>query len=146
MPLDWIAGNGLQTLQLSSGGRLLSLRVHFKLSARQVPLASAALVALALAASPVCWTHYQSMQYPGVALFLAYAASHRLWWLLGIATAAAALLCPIPVALLRAYYERSNQWPNSPVLMYVWTSIPAIASIILFGLMTRELTRIAVQL
>jgi hypothetical protein len=30
--------------------------------------------------------------------------------------------------------------------MYVWTSIPAIASIILFGLMTRELTRIAVQL
>lgn len=161
MPLDWITGNGLQTLELSSVQRLVSLgvalitlilgclilamRVRFKLSARQVPLASAAVVALALAASPVCWTHYQVMQYPGVALLLAYAARRKYWWLLGIGAASAALLYPIPVAVLRAYYERMNNWPNSPVVMYFWTSIPAIASLVLFALMTRELPRIAIE-
>jgi hypothetical protein len=161
MPLDWITGNGLQTLELSSMQRLVSLgvalttlilgclilamRVRFKLSARQVPLASAAVVALALAASPVCWTHYQVMQYPGVALLLAYAARRKYWWLLGIGTASAALLYPIPVAVLRAYYDRMNHWPDSPMVMYFWTSIPAIASLVLFVLMTRELKRIAVE-
>lgn len=161
MPLDWITGNGLQTLELSSRQQLVSLgvalttlllgclilarRVRFKLAARQAPLASAAVVALALAASPVCWTHYQIIQYPGVALFLTYAASRRLWWLLGIAAASAALLYPIPVAVLRAYYKQGNDWPNSPIAMYFWTSIPAIASVVLFGLMTRELPRIAVE-
>jgi hypothetical protein len=161
MPLDWIIGNGLQTLHLSSGQRLVSLsvalitltlgcgilafRVRGRLSAEQVPLASAAIVALALAASPVCWTHYQIMEYPGVALFLTYAARRRLWWLLGMATASAAFLYPIPVAVLRAYYSQANNWPNSPAVMYFWTSIPAIASVVLFGLMTRELTRITAE-
>jgi hypothetical protein len=155
MPLDWIIGNGLQTLQLSFGQRLVSLsvamvtlalgcvalvfRVRGRLAPEQVPLASAAMVALALAASPVCWTHYQIMEYPGVALLLTYAARRKLWWLLGMATASAAFLYPIPVAVLRAYYEPSQSWPNSPIVMYFWTSIPAVASVVLFGLMTREL-------
>jgi hypothetical protein len=161
MPLDWITGNGLQTLKLSCGQRLVSLgvalitlmvgclilalRVRFKLAARQVPLAGAAIVALALAASPVCWTHYQIMQYPGVALLLGYAARRKLWWILATATASAALLYPIPVAVLRAYYQQSNAWPNSPIVMYFWTSVPAVASVVLFGLMTRELTRITAE-
>jgi hypothetical protein len=85
------------------------------------------------------------MQYPGVALLVAYAARRKYWWLLGIGAASAALLYPIPVAVLRAYYERMNNWPNSPVLMYFWTSIPAIASLVLFALMTRELPRIAIE-
>lgn len=159
MPLDWVTGNGLETLHLSSQQQLVSLgvslitltlgcltlarRVRFKLTVAQVPLASAAIVALALAASPVCWTHYQIMQYPGVALFLTYAARRRSWWLLGIAAASAAFLYPIPVDVLRSYYQQANHWPNSPIVMYFWTTIPAIASLALFGLMTRELPRIA---
>jgi len=158
MPGDWITGNELQALQLSSaqklvslgvalitmllGCQILALRVRFKLTPSQVPLASAAVIALALAASPVSWTHYQIMQYPGVALFLTYAASRKLWWLLGIGTASAAFLYPIPVAVLRAYYEQSHNWPNSPIVMYFWTTIPAVASLLLFGLITRELTHI----
>jgi hypothetical protein len=158
MPLDWITGNGLQTLHLSSGQRvvslgvslvtlivgclMLALRVRFRLDASQVPMASAATVALALAASPVCWTHYQLMEYPGVAIILIYAARRRLWRLLGIAAVSAALLYPIPVAVLRAYYEQHNNWPNSPLVMYFWTTIPAIASLVLFAVMTRELPRI----
>jgi hypothetical protein len=116
------------------------VRVRARLQARQVPLASAALIALALAASPVCWTHYQVMQYPGVALLLTHAAREKLWGLLAAGTTAAAFLYPIPVAVLRAYFERNNAWPNSPAVMYFWTSVPVAASLLLFVLMTRELT------
>jgi Glycosyltransferase family 87 len=158
IPRDWITGNTLQDLQLAPRARRLSLavglitlavgfsvlaiRVRGKLESCQTPLASAALVALALAASPVGWTHYQVMQYPGVALFLGYAARRRLWRLLGAAAACAAFLYPIPVAVLRAYFDQGNSWPDSPIVMYVWTSVSAIASIVLFGLMARELPRI----
>jgi hypothetical protein len=48
-----------------------------------------------------------------------------------------AFLYPLPVAVLRAYYVRSSSWPNSPEVMYFWTSISPIASLVLFGLMTR---------
>jgi alpha-1,2-mannosyltransferase len=160
MPHDWITGHTLQELRLSPVARRLSLavalvtfaagciilamRVRGKLEYRQNALASAAIMALALAASPVCWTHYQVMQYPGVALFLGYAARRRLWWLLGAAAVCAAFLYPIPVTVLRAYYEASNSWPNSPIVMYVWTSVSAVASLALFGLITRELPRIEV--
>ena len=144
-PVQRLVSLGVALITLTLGCLILAMRVRFKLSARQVPLASAAVVALALAASPVCWTHYQVMQFPGVALLLAYAARRKYWWLLGIGTASAALLYPIPVAVLRAYYDRMNHWPDSPMVMYFWTSIPAIASLVLFVLMTRELKRIAVE-
>jgi hypothetical protein len=160
MPHDWITGNTLQELSLSPQERRLSLAVAFialavgcvilamrvrgRLEYRQTALASAATIALALAASPVCWTHYQVMQYPGVALFLAYAVQRKLWWLLGAAVACAAFLYPIPVAVLKAYYYVGNSWPNSPIVMYFWTSVSAVASLALFGLMTREAPRIEV--
>jgi len=159
MPHDWVYGNGLETLELSSRQRAVSLavsivtlmlgclllarRVRFRLDTAQIPLASAALVALALAASPVCWTHYQLMEYPGVALLLGYAARRRRWWLLGIAALSAALLYPIPVDVLRASYQQHNGWQNIPASpIYLWTTIPAIATLALFTLMTRELPRI----
>jgi alpha-1,2-mannosyltransferase len=156
IPNDWITGNGLPGLRLSAQQRLLStgvalvtlavgclvlaVKVHGRLSPRQVSLAAAAIIALALAASPVSWTHYQVMQYPGVALLLSYAARRRLWWLMAAALVCAAFLYPLPVAVLRAYYERSNSWPTSPAVMYFWTSISPIASLVLFGLMTRGLS------
>jgi hypothetical protein len=158
MPNDWITGNGLPGLRLSAAQRLLSagvslvtlaagclvlaVAVRGRLSSRQVSLAGAAIMALALAASPVSWTHYQVMQYPGVALLLGYAARRRLWWLVAAALVCGAFLYPVPVAVLRAYYMRSNSWPNSPEVMYFWTSISPIASLVLFGLMTRELPRV----
>ena len=157
MPNDWITGNGLPGLHLSTNQRILSasialltvtvgclilaIRLRGRLTAPQVPLAGAAIIALALAASPVSWTHYQVMQYPGVALLLGYAAKRRLWWLLGIALVCAMFLYPAPVAVLRAYYVRSNSWPNSPLVMYFWTTVSPIASLVLFGLMTRELAQ-----
>ena len=158
MPNDWIPGNGLPGVRLSTGQRLVSagvalvtlavgclilaIKVRGKLSPQQVPLAGAAFIALALAASPVSWTHYQVMQYPGVALLLGYATRRRLWWLLAAALACGAFLYPVPVAVLRAYFVRSNSWPNSPLVMYFWTSISPVASLGLFSLITRELPRV----
>jgi hypothetical protein len=49
------------------------------------------------------------------------------------------------VAVLRAYYVRSNSWPNSPAVMYFWTSVPPVASLVLFGLIARELPRVDAQ-
>jgi hypothetical protein len=161
MPNGWITGNGLPGVRLSTGRRLLSAGVAFatlatgcvvlaikvrgKITSKQVALASAAIMALALAASPVSWTHYQVMQYPGIALLLGYAVRRRLWWLLGAALVCAAFLYPVPVMVLRAYYERNNNWPNSPAVMYFWTTVSPVASLILFGLMTRELPRVGVR-
>jgi Glycosyltransferase family 87 len=159
MPQDWITGNGLEDLKLSrqqqivslgvslitlvTGCLILAIRVRGRLDAGQVPLASAAVIALALAASPVCWTHYEVMQYPGVALLLTHAARRKLWWLLAAVAVSAAFLYPVPVDVLRAYYERINAWPNSPWVMYFWTSVPAVASLALFGLMTRQVAKCA---
>lgn len=139
MPHDWITGHTLQELRLSPQERRLSFAVAFitlalgcailaitvrgKLEYRQTALASAAMIALALVASPVSWTHYQVMQYPGVALFLGYAARRKLWWLLAAASVCAAFLYPVPVVVLRAYFEVNNGWPNSPLVMYFWTSV-----------------------
>jgi len=82
------------------------------------------------------------MQYPGVALLLGYAARRRLWWLMAAALVCGAFLYPVPVAVLRAYYVPSNSWPNSPLVMYFWTSISPVASLVLFSLMARELPRL----
>jgi hypothetical protein len=158
MPNDWITGNGLPGLRLSTSQRALSagvalltltigclilaIRLRGRLTRGQAPLAGAAIMALALVASPVGWTHYQVMQYPGIALLLGYAAKRRLWWLLGEALVCAAFLYPVPVAVLRAYYMRNNSWPNSPAVMYFWTTISPVASLMLFSLMTRELPRV----
>jgi hypothetical protein len=155
MPNDWITGNGLPGLRLSTNQRALSagvalitltlgclvfvVRLRGRLTLPQVPLAGAAIMALAVVASPVSWTHYQVMQYPGIALLLGYAVRRRLWWLLGAALLCAAFLYPVPVAVLRAYYMRNNSWPNSPAVMYFWTTISPVASLVLFGLMTQEL-------
>jgi len=159
MPNDWITGNGLPGVRLSTNQRALSagvavltlavgflvlaIRLRGRLTLSQVPLAGAAMIALAVVASPVSWTHYQVMQYPGLALFLGYAAKRRPWWLLGVVLLCAAFLYPVPVAVLRAYYVRNNSWPNSPEVMFFWTTISPVASLVLFGLMTRELPRAA---
>jgi Glycosyltransferase family 87 len=151
LPADWINGWDLPRLHLDSGQKLASLStalatlaaglalLWFKtrggLSAGQIPIAGAALIALALAASPIAWWHYQAMQYPGVALLLYYAIRHSDWRRLASALVCAVFLFPLPAAALRYYYHRHERWPDSPALMYFWTSVTPIASLVLFVLL-----------
>ncbi len=103
--------------------------------------AMAALVSLALAASPVCWTHYQMLQYPGVALLLCHAARSRQRGLFTAALTLGALLYPLPVAVLTEYYMKYGKWTASLPTFYFWDSIAPFASLGLFGLSVREIRR-----
>ena len=151
LPADWINGWDLPRLRLSFEQKLVSISAGFatlaaglawlwfktrgKLSAEQIPIAGAALIALALAASPIAWWHYQAMQYPGVAFLLYSVIRGRDWRRLVSALACAAFLFPVPDAVLRHYYHQHESWPDAPGLMYFWTSVTPIASLVLFGLL-----------
>jgi hypothetical protein len=160
LPHDWEAGTDLEHFQMPLSSRIAALATsmltlsvglfamcrafRWRLTDEQVPWAMSALVALALAASPVGWTHYQVLQYPGVALLLAYLWRRRQWLQLSLALLLAGLLYPIPVAILGRYYDRYHAWTAySPATLYVWTSVTPLASLclvamfVLCGLSTR---------
>jgi hypothetical protein len=154
LPNDWINGWDLPRLHLSTQQKLVSISTSLatlamglamlwckrrKVTADQIPIGGAALIALALAASPIAWWHYQAMQYPGVALLLYYAIRKRAWGRLASAIACAIVLFPLPAAVLRHYYHRQEQWPSAPGLMYFWTSVTPIASLVLFAMLVHAL-------
>jgi hypothetical protein len=126
---------------LTLGAGLFSLvrSVRFKLTEDQVPWAMAALVSLALAATPIGWTHYQVLQYPGAALLLSYTWRRRKWAQLAVALALAGLLYPIPVDILRDYYYRYHAWTaHSLSTLYIWTSVTPFASLGMFALFLKQ--------
>jgi len=129
-------------ITMIAGALVLFIAVGGRLSAKQLPWAMAGLLSLGLAASPVSWTHYQAMQCPGMAMLLAHAFRQRRWRLLFVALLCAAALYPLPVAVLGAYYRQHNTWNTVPLaVMYFWTSIATLASLVLFGLFAREARR-----
>jgi hypothetical protein len=155
LPADWEYGNDLPNLHLAASLRWLSIGVSLLtllsgisvlavaskggLSAVQTPFAMAALISLSLAASPVCWTHYQVMQYPGMALLLGHAWRSRRWGLLGSAVVLGALLYPMPVQILRYLAMRDGGWKLiSHEALYGWTSVTALACLSVFGVLVRE--------
>jgi hypothetical protein len=158
LPNDWVNGWDLPRLHLSAGQKALSLsvalialaagcallafRTRGRIDAADVPLAATALVALALAASPIAWWHYQAMQYPGVALLLYTAIERRHWRRLAAAFVCALFVFPIPAAVLRYYYhQHQDRWPDAPGLLYLWTSVAPVASLLLFGLLLSYIPR-----
>ena len=81
------------------------------------------------------------MQYPSVALLAGFALQKRRWPLFACILVCGAFVFPVPAAILRAYYHQHQQWPNLPAVMYLWTSVPALASLLIFGLFLRQLRR-----
>ena len=84
-----------------------------------------ALMSLSLASAPVCWFHYQVLQYPGLALLLADSVRRRAWALATFVVICGALLYQVPVAAL-----------IDSSAVYVWTSVTPVACLGLFGLAT----------
>jgi hypothetical protein len=102
----------------------------------------ACLTTLTLVAAPVSWTHYQVMQFPGVALFAGALALRGAWKKLGWSLLCAAFIYPIPVAVLRAMAAASGDpWPNTPMANYFWISVAPVAGLVLYGMMVAELGR-----
>jgi hypothetical protein len=153
MPYNWEFGNMGGTLRLDTGRRLLSagaaaftlaaglacfvLATKGRLNSPQVPWAIAALISLSLAASPVCWSHYQIIQYPGAAMLLTYVIRRRRLTMALVALPCLALLYPAPVAALRAYFGAHGLTAFSPGTLYLWTSVAPLASLALFGIYLR---------
>jgi hypothetical protein len=126
-------------LTLAIGLLALSRAVRYRLSDDQLPWAMAALVSLALAATPVGWSHYQMLQYPGVALLLIHAWRGRRWGELSIVIMLGALLYPIPAQILWAYFLRYHAWTaHSLSTLYIWTSVSPLASLGLFVVFLRK--------
>jgi len=151
LPHDWEFGNEATTLHLGPrlewisvatacavfaiGIMALAVVCRGRLNGRQIPWAMAGLVALSLAVAPVCWTHYQLLQYPGVAMLLT-AGTRRGDWRLALATAACfALVYQLPQRFLIAYHDTHNGWTTaSPFTLYFWSTAPVLASLTIFAL------------
>jgi hypothetical protein len=139
----WISA-GTAMVILAVGVLVLALRCRGRLSSEQLPWAMVALVSLSLAAAPVCWSHYQVLQYPGVALLLANSIRLRAW-----RTTAAVVLCflllhHLPETALNHYHDEHSGWTAaSPVTLYVWTSVAPLACLGLFGLALSHVKRSA---
>lgn len=152
LPQDWESGNDLPHLHLPASRRWLSIAIaaavlligigvlaRAGIPADATPLAMAALVSLALAASPVSWTHYQVLQYPSVALLMVHAARRQSWGSMAAVLALGALLYPLPVGVLTEYYMKYGKWSESLATFYFWDSIAPFASLGLFWLFVREI-------
>jgi Glycosyltransferase family 87 len=128
---------------LSIGSALITLAAGIALLAasprrNSSPFAVAALVSLSLAASPVCWHHYQVLQYPGLALLISRGLHSRRWGLLAAALTLGAFLYPLPWAAIAAYYSQYGSLTASLPTLYFWTSVAPFASLALFGLFLRS--------
>jgi hypothetical protein len=157
VPPNWELGNLTRRLHLPRDQQLLSVGIgagvllaglaalvlvcRAKLSAAQVPWASAALISLSVAASPVSWSHYQVLQYPGLALLLCHAARRRKWLLGACTVVLGALLYWIPAEILFDYHARYAGWSAaSPATLYIGTSVTPVAALLLFGVLLRQLS------
>jgi len=153
---NWLNGNDLGAIQLPLWQRLISISIaavvlmagfaalwmvsRGRVTGAQAVWASAAMIAVALAASPICWTHYQILDYPGAALLIAAAIRRRMWPTLGWAIVCFAFTYQIPVLVLRRYYQAHGAWVADPAAtLYFWTSFTPIANLALAGAFFRML-------
>lgn len=133
------AGLAVAVLTLAAGLFALLRTAGLRLREEQMPWAIAALVSLALLAAPVSWTHYQVLEYPGVALLLIHAWRKRAWTQLIAALSLAALTYPLPIYFLNTLWHRWT--PHSFNTVYLWTTAPPLASIGLFAMLVTRAAR-----
>lgn len=154
LPANWENGNMVELLHLTQTEKLLSagtavvvlaggllaliLVCGGKLNREQVPWAMAGLVSLSLAAAPVCWTHYQVLQYPGIALLLADSVRRRAWRAAAGVILCSALVYPLPYAALTYFDRHGGLSTASPATIYFWTSVAPLACLGLYGLFLRR--------
>jgi|ERR1051326_3302397 hypothetical protein len=157
LPYNWEYGNVAANLRLPRAHQLISVGVaaallvagiaaltlacRARLDASQLPWAMTGLISLSLAAAPVCWTHYEILEYPGVAMLLASSIEHRDWFGMAWTAVFAALLYPIPVEVLTAYYNQHGWTAASPATLYIWTSVTPLACLGIFALAVRRTVR-----
>ncbi len=132
--LRWISA-AVGVLTLVIGIAVVLWVFKGRLSYGQYPWVLAGLVSLSLAAAPVCWTHYQVLQYPGIAVMLALSVRARKWLTALAITFLFASAYLLPEAALIYYHDHHNGWTlHSPSTLYFWSTCPVIATFGLFVL------------
>ncbi len=150
-------GHNIQSLELSAARKVTSLIVAIAalvgglwlltratLRRRSAPdnaAMDAALLALALVAAPIVWPHYQLLLLPGIARLASDLAETRRRIersLLAIASLVANWYEPVARSLYLAYWTATI---DSVAPVWLVTSIPTIASAVLFTLQLRRLAR-----
>jgi hypothetical protein len=147
LPEDWTFGYDLPKLRLSHMEEGLSVGVAAAvvllglafLPLRDDPAAGAALLALAVAASPISWWHYPVLEYPAIAILLTVAVRNGQPGLGAGTLVAGACTYLLPVTALRHLFHRHERWPDSPWTLQFWTALPAAGGLILFFLLLRLL-------
>jgi hypothetical protein len=150
LPQSWEFGNSVSGLHLPlaqrvasassslmvllSGAMVLLWSSRGRLTREQLPIAMAGFLSLSLAAAPLCWTHYQILQYPGVAWLLGLAVQRRRWKVAALILTCGALLYPIPVAVLTHYYHLYGWTAASTWQLYVWMSVTPAACLGIFAM------------
>jgi len=152
VPSHWMLGTDLEHFRLPLYLAVANLAVvvitlvvglsaivwsaSIRIMEEQVPWVMAALVSLALVASPVSWTHYQVLEYPGVALLLIHAWRHRQWVQLIAVLALAALVYPLPIHMMDTLAQHWTAGSFNAV--YFWSTVPPVASMALFAMFVRR--------
>ncbi|HEY4365114.1 MAG TPA: glycosyltransferase 87 family protein [Bryobacteraceae bacterium] len=151
LPSNWMLGTNLEHFRLPAvlaaasmtvsiltlaGGLFALIRSSgFRIREAQLPWALSALTTLALVAAPISWTHYQVLEYPGVALILIDTWRRRQWTQLSAALVLAALIYPMPKHILDAM---RLHWTGSFITLFFWTAVPAVASVGLMILLVKR--------
>jgi hypothetical protein len=131
-----VAGVAVALITLAIGLAAIVWSAGTRIREQQVPWVMAALVSLALVASPVSWTHYQVLEYPGLALLLIHAWRHRHWAQLVAALALASLIYPLPIYMMDTL---SQHWTTDSFhTVYFWTTVPPVASLALFAMFVKR--------
>jgi hypothetical protein len=151
LPSEWEFGNvaaslhlttrlqsvsaGTALFVLAAGVIALTLVCRGRLHRAQASWAMIGLLSLSLAAAPVCWSHYQVLQYPGVVLMLVTAIRLRAWRIAVPVAVCFAFAYQLPERALCAYHDKYAGWcAASPATLYFWSSVAPLACVGLFGL------------
>ena len=141
MPEHAATSVGLGCLIYVLGVILLAWSTRGRTGRQVQALWLAALTSLALVSSPVAWSHYQLLQYPGAAYLLAgFLRQSRA----GAAAFAAAVFLGLHLipCLGLDIYLRHYGWTNSnPLSLWFVSSLAPICGLLLFGVCLRELSR-----
>lgn len=161
LPVNWIAGHNTETLRLPpshqavsvavavlallSGLGLVSRAIRGARQAVDPAAVDAALIALALLAAPIAWTHYQLMQLPGAARLARDLRARRRWVELSL-LAVAFLAANWTETIVRGpYLTHFGTTAGSVGLVWLLSSVPMVASVALFALHLRWLHHAGAQ-
>ena len=156
LPANWVIGGLLQELHLSRFDRALATGVFLAslggglallatalLRRRDPPRESwrlgAALVALALVASPVSWPHYPVLQLPGTAALASGLVAARRWGRLSALAVCFLAVNWTEALVIGPYVDAYGIVVTAPAVTWVITTLPVAGGVGLFVLHLLEL-------